>query len=614
MIPGATISHYRVVSTLGEGGMGAVYLAEDLVLGRKVALKLIRGADASSDVMRQRLLREARAASVLMHANVCTIYEAGEWEGEPFIAMQHVEGTPLDARGHLSTDEILRIAAGVGEGLAEAHRLGLVHRDIKPQNVMVSDRAVVILDFGLARTIDPQRDQQLTANDSIAGTAPYMSPEQLRHERLDGKSDVFSFGVMLYELVAGRRPFDRASVVDTIGAILREEPPPLPSRGARGAALEALIRRMLAKKAALRPSAEEVVREVETLRRQSDSADVATQVLSAPAATAVLTSSVANVDPEAAKLYLRARQLWKKRNPPAMRNAIALLQDAIEREPEYARAYAALADCYIFLGFLQVTPPSSVFPKAEAAIARAIELDPSLAEAHASRGFVSMVYGWDARAAEEAFAEAIRLDAKLASAHHWRGLLLRAMERFDEADAALREAAALDPLSPIYATACAFVPMDRGDAETALRIYRSVIESEPVFVPVHFYYGLGLERCGRIDEAIAEFRTALEMGRVEDEATPALAHTLARADRGEAAAELIARLREAAREKFISPFFFAVAALGAGDDAQALALLEEAVSMRAMRLYDLHLDARFARLRGEGRFEELLGAIGMRRA
>lgn len=612
MLPGITISHYRVVSTLGEGGMGSVYLAEDLVLGRKVALKLIRGADASSDVMRQRLLREARAASALMHANVCTIYEAGEWEGEPFIAMQHVEGTPLDARSHLATDEILRIAAGVGQGLAEAHRLGLVHRDIKPQNVMVSDRAVVILDFGLARTIDPQRDQQLTANDSIAGTAPYMSPEQLRHEHLDGRSDVFSFGVMLYELVAGRRPFDRPSVVDTIGAILREEPPPLPSRGPRGAALEALIRRMLAKKAALRPSAEEVVREVEALRRQSDSADVATQVLSAPAATAVLTSSVANVDPEAAKLYLRARQLWKKRNPPAMRNAVALLQEAIEREPEYARAYAALADCYIFLGFLQVTPPASVFPKAEAAIARAIELDPSLAEAHASRGFVAMVYGWNARAAEEAFAEAIRLDAKLASAHHWRGLLLRAMGRLDEADAALREAAALDPLAPIYATACAFVPMDRGDAETALRIYRSVIESEPVFVPVHFYYGLALERCGRIDDAIAEFRTALEMGRIEDEATPALAHTLARAGRVEEAEALVARLREAAREKFISPFFFAVAALGAGDDEQALALLDEAVAMRAMRLYDLHLDARFARLRGEERFEKVLAEIGMR--
>lgn len=294
-----------------------------------------------------------------------------------------------------------------------------------------------------------------------------------------------------------------------------------------------------------------------------------------------------------------------------MRNAIALLQQAIELEPEYARAYAALGDCYCFLGFLQVAAPDSVFPKAEAAISRAIELEPSLAEAHASRGFIQTVYRWNAQAAEEALDEAIRLDEKLATAHHWRGLFLRTRRRFDEADAALRRAAALDPLSPIFATACAFVPMDLDDTDAAIRICRAVSESEPAFIPVHFYLGLALERRGRIAEAIAEFQTAVEMAAADAEATPALAHALFRAGRAEEAEALVTRLRGAAQERFISPFFFAVASLGAGRSDEALDLLEEAVSIRAMRMYDLHLDRRFAPLQEHPRFTALLQRIGV---
>jgi tetratricopeptide (TPR) repeat protein/tRNA A-37 threonylcarbamoyl transferase component Bud32 len=619
LAPGSTLGHYRILETLGEGGMGCVYLAEDLVLGRRAALKLIRAED-DSELMRQRLLREARAASALMHPNICTIYEAGVWEGEPFIAMQYVEGRPLTERSRqLSIDEILRVAAGVAEGLAEAHAHGIVHRDIKPQNIVVNERAVVILDFGLARSIEPQRDEQLTARDSVAGTAPYMSPEQLRHESLDGRSDVFSFGVMLYELFGGRRPFDRGSIVDTISAILREEPAPMSSRGIRAAALEALIFTMLRKRAADRPTAREIAGAIESIRRQADSGDAPTQMIGAEVTAALSrsvppqtrTSSITNIDAEAAKLYLKARQLWKKRSPAGMRTAIALLQEAIEIEPEYARAYAALADAYTFLGFLQMTEPSAVFPKAEAAISRAIELDPQSAEAHASRGFVQTVYGWNPAAAEESFAEAIRLDPTLATAHHWRGLYLLARRRFDEADAALREASELDPLSPIFATACGFAPMYRGDAEGAIRVYRSVVESEPAFVPVHFYLGLALERCGRGDDAIAEFRTALEMGTADTEAAPALAHALARAGRGDEASAIVDRLRIAAKERFISPFFFAVAAMGARDVDGAIAALDEAVRIRAVRLSDVHLDHRFAPLRGDARFAHLLTRIGM---
>jgi serine/threonine-protein kinase len=619
--PGDAVSHYRVVGKLGEGGMGSVWLAEDLVLGRRVALKLIRAED-ESEVMRQRLLREARAASRLTHPNICTIYEAGIVDGEPFIAMQYIDGQALDhrLRDPLPVDEILRVASGVAAGLAEAHAQKIVHRDIKPQNVMLTERAVVILDFGLAHAVDPLFDERLTAKDLVSGTAPYMSPEQLRRAEADGKSDVFSLGVMLYELVAGRRPFDRPSIADTIAAILHETPAPLPSRGPRIAALEQLIVRMLRKNPAERPEAAEVLREVDHIRTLADASNVATTVVPAAfvtegastAATSRPVSAAARVDPEASKLYLRARQMSKKRSPETVRTAIGLLQNAIEIEPEYAPAYAALADCYTFLGYLQVASPESVFPKARAAVSRAIEIDPLLAEAHATRGWIETVYGWKPVEAEISLREAIRLDPNLAPAHHWLGLFLLIRERLTEAEASLRKAAEIDPLSPIFGTACAFPAMQRGDEEVAIAMYHSILDSEPAFVPVRFYLGLALERAGRVDEAIEQFRRADEMIPTPMEATPALAHALARRGAREEAEAVVRRMHDAARDRFISPVFFAVAAVGAGNDAEALDQLDRAVEIRAMRLADLHLDARFERLRGDGsRLEAILGKVGM---
>jgi DNA-binding winged helix-turn-helix (wHTH) protein/tetratricopeptide (TPR) repeat protein len=321
--------------------------------------------------------------------------------------------------------------------------------------------------------------------------------------------------------------------------------------------------------------------------------------------------SATGVDAEAAKLCARARQLWKKRSPEGMRTAIALLQDAIEIEPDYAPAHATLGDCFTFVGFLQQTPPMSVFPKAEAAIARALELDPGLAEAHGCRGFIETVYRWNPVAAREALAEAIRLDPGSAIVHHRLGMHLLAQRRFSEADAALRHAAVLDPLSPIFDTACGLPATARGDAETAIGIYRTVIESEPNFFPVHFYLGLALESAGRLDEAIAELRIAVDITPNETEALPALGHALARAGRADEAREIAERVRTAASHRFISPFFFAVLAMGVDDHETALERLSDAVDIRAMRMHDLHLDPRFAPLRSDERFTRLLQRIGV---
>jgi serine/threonine protein kinase len=236
---GTWLGHYRILSLLGVGGMGEVYLAEDDQLGRKVAIKFLPDAMLADAQAKHRLLREARAAAKLDHPNICTIHEVGEEAGRSFIVMQYIEGESLAARiarEPLKLQETLAFAVQIAEAFVEAHRHGIIHRDIKPQNLMVTSRGQVkILDFGLAKlTMDlAEASQQVefptqqSMSGAIAGTAPYMSPEQARGERLDVRSDIFSLGTTLYEMVSGRRPFEGKCAAVTLVSILTREPAPL---------------------------------------------------------------------------------------------------------------------------------------------------------------------------------------------------------------------------------------------------------------------------------------------------------------------------------------------------------------------------------------------------
>src|SRR5262247_3322472 len=242
------IAHYRILSKLGAGGMGEVYLAEDTKLGRKVALKLLPAEFTTDAVRVRRFEQEARAASALNHPNIITIHEIGEVRTEAgathYIVTEYVEGETLRQRlmkelqGRLSLAEALDMAPQIAAALATAHEAGIAHRDIKPENVMVRrDGIVKVLDFGLAKLTEsasPLVDSQAPtlAKDNtdagvVMGTPRYMSPEQARGEKVDVRTDIFSLGAMLYEMVTGRKPFEGETVSDVIAEILKSEPPPL---------------------------------------------------------------------------------------------------------------------------------------------------------------------------------------------------------------------------------------------------------------------------------------------------------------------------------------------------------------------------------------------------
>ncbi len=745
---GKLISHYRIIEKLGEGGMGVVYKAEDTKLGRTVALKFLPPDLTRDSEAKKRFIQEARAASALDHPNICTVHEIDETaEGQLFIAMACYEGESLKTkieRGPLALDEALDIAVQIAQGLAKAHERKIIHRDIKPANILVTnDGLVKIVDFGLAKLAG----MKLTKTGSTLGTAQYMSPEQARGEEVDARSDIFSLGAVLYEMLTGKHAFPGEYDQATLYAIMNEEPPPVTSlRSGIPMELERIVKKAFAKKPAERyqhsadlivdlkgaaresasaaaparsrpparlprlapriwlPAALATVAAVtvalifigksqhETAQgRQSiavlpfenlsdskddeyfsdglaaDIIDALTQVpgLRVMARTSafsfrgkeqdvreigvqlgvehILEGSVrrsgnrlrvtarlvktsdgyhlwsqrfyremtdvfaiqdeisqaiveklrvrlAGEGPlvkrhtesiEAYHLFLRGRHSVLRMTPESLAKGKEYLEQAIAIDPDYALAYAGIAEFCFYSSLWSFKHPKEDLLKTKSAAMEAIRRDSTLAEAHAMLGIVLGIYDFDWKGAEREFRRALELNPASPIVRYSYGFwLLRPTGRSDEALLQVQEAVKLDPLSANYTTWLGVVQNSMGQHDPAVAQYRRAIEHDPSLWRPHWLLAIAYGQMNKFDDAIAEARQACELSGHNASTLGTLAMAYGLAGRRTDSEAILEQLTTRSRTDYVSPFAMTLAYSGLGEWDRVLEWLEKGVEER----------------------------------
>ena len=800
MIPEDThLGPYVILSRLGAGGMGEVYRARDSRLGREVALKVLQARLADDPSARSRFEREARAVAALSHPNILAIHDFGIEGDVCYAVTELLRGETLRARldrESLSWRKAVDIATAVADGLGAAHAQGIVHRDLKPENVFLTEEGrVKILDFGLARL---ERNTPVEAGSAlptvtqtepgtVMGTATYMSPEQVRGLPVDARSDIFSFGSLLYEMVTGRRAFPGKTSADAMAAILRESPPDPSESGKRiPVALARVITRCLEKSPderfqsardltyALREIGSSVgsaamtsgteltlaarpalrigaalaallavvsilialdpgglcgrlfgtrkgpaVRSLAMLPLQNLSGD-ASQDYFADGVTDELIASLARISglavtsrtsimsykgtkkrlpeiarelgvdfvlegslarregsirlsaqlieadsdkhlwaqtyerpirdisslegevtqaiakavhvgltpPEESRLadarpiapaayegYIRGRHLWNKRDKESLRKAISEFQSAIDADPLYARAYAGMADCYAQLGYNSFESPGDAFPKAKAAAIKALDLDPALAEAHASLGFVKMYYDWDFASAEKEYQKAIRLNPSYGEAHQWYAYLLTCLERpMREAVGQAEAAQKLDPLSTTGYTDLAFIQFYYGRIEEAIKNVKTALEINPRLPLGYFWLGRIYTVEKRYQEAEDAF-TTMEMLRTWTPTMAARGVLYGAWGKPDEARKVLDEFEAMSKKgQYASPYAVASVLVWLGEKEKALSFLDQAYRERSHWLLWLRCDPRWAPLRDDPQFKDLTRRVGLPQA
>ena len=495
--------------------MGVVYRAEDTRLDRFVAIKFMRPEIIDDPGARGRFKREAQAVASLHHPNICPFFDFGEHDGHPYIVTELLEGETLSERmsgGPIPLDEVVEIATQIAEGLKTAHAKGFVHRDIKPANIFLTDEGEVkLLDFGLVKPVRWNPSMRatvptLSSNMAIAGTIPYMSPEQLQGKPVDLRTDLFSFGVVLYEMACGKRPFGSGSAAETIAAILAEEHKPLIRRDpAVPRAFSTLLDKLLAKDSEKRHTdAKEVLSDLGKVRPEQAPSPRWRRFVPATAVAFVLIAGIVfllstvsvdqmstrsvdqdGISQQALQDYAMGEEALSRRTVEGFETAMEYFKRAIEGAPEFAEAHAGLARTFAVwatAGY-SVQPPAEQMNEARRAAEAALALDPDLAEAHAALGMFEMAYDREWDVARDHLIRTIELDGSNAEAHHWYALYLAAKGDLDAALEEATEAQMLEPGSTVLSALLGRIRYYREEYPQSEIQYRRALSVEEDSVP-----------------------------------------------------------------------------------------------------------------------------------
>ena len=789
--PPTDFADYKIRQLLGRGGMGAVYLAEDLRLKRLIALKILSTAATRSSEAVTRFQQEARSVSAISHPNVAHIYEFGEFGGQHFLAMEYVPGQTLRellSAGKLDVVYTLEIALQITKALISTHQAGIIHRDIKPENVMIcKDCHVKVLDFGLAKYIEPTNIEEnnrlrISTSDKtsldtvpgmIIGTTAYMSPEQIRGKGLDARTDLWSFGVVLFEMLTAKHPFTGDTVSDVQAAVLLGDL----TIGDCPKSLRQIVGTLLLKNPSDRyQSAEDLLKDLHCLKEASDaekrSPGIAAKIkkhkiitggllillfglsaasfrifsnyatlpsritpvnsiavlpfvsensgeddnylsdgltdaltnklsrlpnLSVKARSSVFQYKGQTIDPqtvgqelsvqvvllgrvveqndaltvnlnlvdgrtgsqiwskqynrrnadlillqnemardvsanfrshlsgadeqilgknytenvEAYRFYMKGRFYWNKRTAKDLKKSIEYFEQAAALDPNFALAFAGIADTYLLMSGNAALSPRESFPKAKTAALKALGIDDALAEAHNALAYELFNYEWNAADAEREIKLAIELNPNYATAHQWYGnSILLGSGRFEEAIAESKRAQELDPLSLIINADLGTTLLFARRTDEAVEQFQKTIEMDDNFAYAHVFLGRAYLMRNDFPAAIAQCQKAQSLG---DDPRPLviLARIYAKLGRKKESVELLDRLKNIGEQKYVSAYYFALVCAGLGENDEAFKYLEKAFQDREGRMTLLNVDSLMDELRADRRFKDLVRRIGL---